>query len=93
MSADFLPYLINPMFHFPLNQYKLFKFKIKKDEFTAVTDEGEFVTYKKPNKPYKITLNNKTDLTNVLSDLDGDKVDLPPRNESNSYIRTKGGKS
>jgi len=62
--------------HTYLDQVELFKFKIKKDEFTAVTDEGEFVTYKKPNKPYKITLNNKTDLTNVLSDLDGDKVEL-----------------
>jgi len=64
--------------HTFLDQVELYKVKIKKDEFTAVTDEGEIVNYKKSNKRFKITLNGKTDLTNILFDLDGNKIALKP---------------
>ncbi len=56
--------------HTNLDQVELWEVKANKNEFIAVTDEGEVISYKKLAMPNQIILNDSLDITNVLADRD-----------------------
>ena len=56
--------------HTDLDQVELWEVKANKNEFVAVTEEGEVISYRKLEMPNQIILNDSLDITNVLADRD-----------------------
>jgi len=57
-----------------LDQVELWKVKAGPNDFVAVTDEGEIVSYKKPDKPNQIILNDTLGITSELANRDTNKL-------------------
>ncbi len=57
-----------------LDQVELWEVKAGKNEFAAVTDEGEIISYKKLVTPNQIILNDTLDITKILADKDEIKI-------------------
>ncbi len=60
--------------HTDLDQVELWEVKANKNEFVAVTEEGEVISYKKLVTPNHIILNDSLDVTNILADKDNLKL-------------------
>ncbi|MCF8241654.1 MAG: T9SS type A sorting domain-containing protein [Melioribacteraceae bacterium] len=56
--------------HTWLDNVDLLQVKAKPNENIAVTPEGEIISYKLPNKPFTIILNDSIDVTAILADRD-----------------------
>lgn len=52
--------------HTWIDEIELWELKANKDEFIAVTDEGEFISFKQKKREYKYVLNDTLDVTSEL---------------------------
>ncbi len=68
--------------HTWLDEVKLIGARVRTNELVAVTDDGVIVNYRKPRVPLRMMLNDSLDITEILSELDGEKVSV----EAGDYI-------
>ncbi|MCL6098536.1 MAG: M36 family metallopeptidase [Bacteroidetes bacterium] len=60
--------------HTNLDQVELWEVKANPNEFIAITEDGEVISYKKLVTPNHIILNDSLDVTNILADKDNLKL-------------------
>lgn len=62
--------------HTWLDNVELIEAKVKSDEMVAVTDEGEVINYKKSTPPVSVFLNDTTDISEILAEIDTSDIEL-----------------
>jgi hypothetical protein len=68
--------------HTWFDQVSVIETRVNTDEYVAVASDGEIVNYQRPVTPFQMTLNDSIDITEILADLDGNKISV----EAGDYI-------